>query len=185
MRQLDTCDFCGDPADGVYEVLPDGVDADERRLVLCTHCHEVLAGVVGPLVAALDGDTSGGVTPSNDPSPGASADASPSPPADGRPDADAPADVEARDAAADADVSEAAAATAAASSATATSDDRPEGYAKVVRLLRNRPEAMSRADLTELATGAYDLSERDVEAAVDAAVENGHVEETSAGLRAA
>jgi len=172
MRQLDTCDFCGDPADGVYEVLPDGVDADERRLVLCTHCHEVLAGVVDPLLAALDGDTSGGVTPSND----ASADASPNPPADGRPDADA---------AADADVSEAAAATAAASSATASRADRPEGYAKVVRLLRNRPEAMSRADLTELATGAYDLSERDVEAAVDAAVENGHVEETSAGLRAA
>ncbi|WP_020222844.1 hypothetical protein [Halarchaeum acidiphilum] len=42
---------------------------------------------------------------------------------------------------------------------------------------------MTRADLAELADGAYDLSRAEVDAAVDAAVENGHLEETARGVR--
>jgi len=53
----------------------------------------------------------------------------------------------------------------------------------VIRLLQNREGAMPRADLRSLATNAYDLRERTFEDALEAAVENGDVEETSGGLR--
>ncbi|WP_435100706.1 hypothetical protein [Halarchaeum sp. P4] len=68
---------------------------------------------------------------------------------------------------------------------TAANAARPTGYRRVVRLLRNRPAAMTRTDLAELAEGAYDLSAREVEAVVDVAIENGDLEETAEGLRAA
>lgn len=179
MHQLDTCDFCDRSADGVYEVLPPAVEADERRLALCDACRDTLAGVVDPLLDALDdGDApDDDVTPATD-----DADRSRSRPAptgvrfDSTPvDTDDTGDAAAEspsDAGADA-------------SPTRSASDRPTGYAKVVRLLRNRPAAMSRSDVAELADGAYDLTAAEVEAVVDAAVENGHLEETPEGVRAA
>jgi hypothetical protein len=65
----------------------------------------------------------------------------------------------------------------------ATPAQRPDGYAQVLRLLENRNGGMARDDLRALATNAYDLTERTFEAAVDAAIENGDVEDTSGGLR--
>ncbi|GGN12223.1 hypothetical protein [Halarchaeum nitratireducens] len=209
MRELDRCDFCEEPADGVYEVVPDTVPSGARRLVLCTACRDTLAGVVDPLLDALDGhdhaehDHSPAVTvepavpdveldadETADDAADGDADA-----ADGNPGRDVTTDgtVAATDSNPDATDGDADAANSDADAAdgdetevdgeTDTGPDRPEGYAQLVRLLRNRPGAMTRAALADLADGAYDLSRAEVDAAVDAAVENGHLEETPEGVR--
>ena len=74
MRQLRTCDFCGDDAAGVYEVLPPELsptEAEQRRVVLCENCLSTLEGVVDPLLDRLgvDRDADAGAveeTPSHD-----------------------------------------------------------------------------------------------------------------------
>ncbi|SFR32090.1 hypothetical protein [Halogeometricum limi] len=56
MRQLRTCDFCGDDAVGIYEVLPaelSPTETEQRRVVLCADCSETLEGVLDPLLARL------------------------------------------------------------------------------------------------------------------------------------
>ena len=56
MRQLRACDFCGDDAAGVYEVLPSELsptEAEQRRVVLCENCLETLETVVDPLLDRL------------------------------------------------------------------------------------------------------------------------------------
>jgi hypothetical protein len=57
MRQLDTCDFCGAAADGVYEVVPASVAGDPKRLALCADCRTTLQSVVDPLLDAADSTT--------------------------------------------------------------------------------------------------------------------------------
>lgn len=64
MRELSTCDFCGDDADGVYEVLPDDIGpvTAPRRLALCTDCEGLLSSVLEPVLDRLraadtDGDS--------------------------------------------------------------------------------------------------------------------------------
>jgi hypothetical protein len=53
MRELSTCDFCGDTAAGVYEVVPADVPGvDARRMVLCEACRDTLSDIVDPLLAA-------------------------------------------------------------------------------------------------------------------------------------
>jgi len=52
MRQVDTCDFCGDAPDGVFEVVPAAVPDGPVRLALCTDCQSTLETVVDPLLAA-------------------------------------------------------------------------------------------------------------------------------------
>ncbi|GGL28984.1 hypothetical protein GCM10009037_10890 [Halarchaeum grantii] len=200
MRELDRCDFCAERADGVYEVLPPAVDAAERRLVLCVDCRDTLAGVVDPLLDALgardataaeaDGaDRSVTLEPpasevgteerdaadADHDDDGDAADET----ADDGDAADDEDDASAGDARDDGDDADGGEATEGAGSAA-----RPEGYRRVVRLLRNRPTAMTRSDLAELASGAYDLDAGDVDGIVDAALENGHLEETPEGLRA-
>lgn len=199
MRKLDTCDFCGDTASGVYEVVPEDVPADTHRLVLCDGCRETLTAVVSPLLDALDGERAGhdgptAATREDTPRERAVTDAEADEvaaeteerdAADARsatlsvetpgstPDAGGAAESPPDDADVETDSETGSASTAA----------RPEGYAKVVRLLRNRPAAMSRADLVELASGAYGLDDEQVHEAIDAAVENGHVVETAEGLQ--
>ncbi|MFD1685372.1 hypothetical protein [Halobellus litoreus] len=59
MRQLRACDFCGDDAAGVYEVLPPELsptEAEQRRVVLCENCLSTLEGVVDPLLDRLGVD---------------------------------------------------------------------------------------------------------------------------------
>jgi len=193
MRQLDRCDFCDGPADGVYEVLPPAVEADERRLVLCADCRDTLATVVEPLLAELG-------APAPSPAPGdssAASDVTVAPDdADAGVTAAADAANEDADEASNADVANEDATAGGEAEAVADADDavsraaaevaadvvgspggeRPQGYATVLRLLRNRPDGMTRADLAELAGSAYDLPERAVEAAVEAGVENGDLE---------
>ncbi|WP_435146719.1 hypothetical protein [Halobaculum sp. P14] len=58
MRELD-CDFCGAPAAGAYEVVPEELDpapAEQVRVVLCADCRATLDTVVGPLLDRLGVD---------------------------------------------------------------------------------------------------------------------------------
>jgi len=231
MRQLDTCDFCGAAADGVYEVLPASVAGDPKRLALCTDCRTTLQSVVDPLLDAAEstttapdasagsdasttaGDTDGAAsTTAGDsemdadgetvPDSGTAVDdaldaagdtddsVAAAPPDE--PDS-SPADhtdgitIEAESESVDAETAENGDATAAEGTETRASETartpRPDGYAQIVRLLQNRDGAMPREHLRVLATNAYDIGGRQFEDAVDAAVDNGDVEETADGLR--
>ncbi|WP_232686483.1 hypothetical protein [Halobacterium zhouii] len=201
MRQLDSCDFCGNTPEGVFEVVPASVAGDARRLALCADCRETLESVTEPLLAAAE---SAGTA---DSSPSGTSDATEttdSPTRDGS--ADATGDQ--RTGATAADTAGDQHADAASGESTASEDDavtigdaesshqqrdhgdadeqperKPPGYAQVVRLLQNRDGAMPRGDLRALATNAYDLGEREVEEAVTAAVDNGDLQETSDGLQ--
>ena len=56
MRELDRCDFCGEPTAGLYEPVPDDLPvpgAPPSRLALCADCRDSLADIVEPLVTAL------------------------------------------------------------------------------------------------------------------------------------
>ena len=55
MRQVRTCDFCGDEASGLYEPLPASIP-DAPRMLLCDPCRDRLSSVVDPLLARLDDD---------------------------------------------------------------------------------------------------------------------------------
>jgi hypothetical protein len=202
MRQLDTCDFCDDAAEGVYEVVPAAVAGEPRRLALCASCRETLRSVVDPLLDAAGDDAreaSDAPAAPNSPGDGLSDGtdaASAGTATSGGPDSegvtievgggegdggdetahgDGPGD---GSGAADGDAGD----DAAAGGAPAA---RPDGYAQVIRLLQNRDGAMPREDLRALATNAYDLTSRQFEAALDAAVHDGDVEETADGLRTA
>ncbi|MCG1004358.1 MULTISPECIES: hypothetical protein [Halobacterium] len=198
MRQLDTCDFCGGAADGVYEVVPASVAGESRRLALCADCRATLQSVVDPLLdAAAEGPDSAPersevndnaeATPERD-SSAAESEASDESTEDGIVIESQPAS-ESEDA--DDEDSDKVADDGSEDDDTEDSDDssatqskrRPSGYAQVIRLLQNRDGAMPREDLRALATNAYDLGGREFENAVEAAVENGDVEESAAGLR--
>lgn len=196
MRQVDTCDFCGDAPDGVFEVVPAAVPDGPVRLALCADCRTTLETVVDPLLAAdgSDTDSSSDDAAGGDDSDGTvnadsddtantatadsadAADAAPNAPTAMRdsPDTDETDSTDAGPSGDDGVTIE---------SGGSTPAERPDGYAQVLRLLENRDGGMPRGDLRALATNAYDLDERTFEAAVDAAVENGDVEDTSGGLR--
>ncbi|MGB9964539.1 hypothetical protein [Halobacterium hubeiense] len=177
MRQLDACDFCGDAADGVYEVVPASVAGDSRRLALCADCRSTLQSVVDPLLKAaerVDGESE-----PDSPEPATvDADAAPAADEDGvvieSGAADAPGPEDAGETGDEQD-DEAA--------GGAEQERRPPGYGQVIRLLQNRDGAMPRDDLRALATNAYDLGGREFDDALEAAVENGDVEESPDGLR--
>ncbi len=182
MRQLDACDFCGDAADGVYEVVPAAVAGESRRLALCADCRTTLQSVLDPLLDAAGETTVGASDDSPEPDGAAASDPEPTPDVDSPEEPAAPAD--------DADgvvidAGEPEADVANENDASAEPERRPDGYAQVIRLLQNRDGAMPREDLRALATNAYDLGGREFEDAVDAAVGNGDVEETADGLRTA
>ncbi|SEO61038.1 hypothetical protein SAMN04487948_103481 [Halogranum amylolyticum] len=53
MREVQSCDFCGDDAVGTFEVVPDDLfssDTDQRRVALCDHCRTTLEGVLEPFI---------------------------------------------------------------------------------------------------------------------------------------
>ena len=259
MRQLRTCDFCGDDAAGVYEVLPPELsptEAEQRRVVLCTDCLETLEGVLDPLLARLGVGRSDEDTPDRPVTPAASSGAADSPEsapgqgpqsgadtadssdtadtdaasgseADGDtasvtetdpgsddaswedveptplgddesassmpdaatngtadPDAEANAD---SDADIDADVvspTERSPDTATASDSSAT-DEEPEEFRTVMRLLGNREFPVPRAEVVELAAGAYDLEESHVERILDYAIERDLLTDDGGTLRKA
>jgi hypothetical protein len=206
MRQVDACDFCGDAPDGVFEVVPATVPDGPVRLALCADCRATLETVVDPLLAADDAGgaaTTGESTPDRSRSGDAGAASEPT-------DADATASSDDDDDAAG-DAPRTPTAMRDSPDETPSSDDsggedgepgddggggitieqpgggapadRPDGYAQVLRLLENRDGGMPRDDLRALATNAYDLTGRTFETAVDAALENGDVEDAASGLR--
>jgi len=198
MRQLDTCDFCADAADGVYEVVPASVAGESRRLALCADCRATLQSVVDPLLDAADRDATADQSPAPEREPESERE---SESATGRNDDDSD-DSDASASASDAETGEDGIVIESGSDSaeeTADADEettdesggesgrerRPSGYGQVVRLLQNRDGAMPREDLRALATNAYDLGGREFEDAVEAAVENGDVEESPDGLRTA
>jgi len=58
MREVRTCDFCGDEAAGTFEAVPPETDPDGegRRMVLCPDCRDTLAAVVEPLLGSAGDD---------------------------------------------------------------------------------------------------------------------------------
>ncbi|MDS0476232.1 hypothetical protein [Natrinema sp. 1APR25-10V2] len=85
---------------------------------------------------------------------------------DGKPDSGAPAENDAgRDGADEGDEPDA--------ESTDAPTSPPPAYGKVVRLLRNREFPMQRRAVEELAAGAYDLEDDEVEAIIDYALEDG------------
>jgi hypothetical protein len=212
MRQVDSCDFCGDAPDGVFEVVPAAVPDGPVRLALCADCRTTLESVVDPLLAADAGD---GASRDRDvgsdrqsvaddgaaaDGPGDTAPASTDDGAASAPNAptamrESPADTESGAAAADpaADSGggddgitiegQGGGSDGSGSGDRSAPAERPDGYAQVLRLLENRDGGMPRSDLRALATNAYDLTDASFEAAVDAALDNGDVEEGAGGLR--
>ena len=197
MRQVRTCDFCGDDAAGLYEPYPPAVP-DGPRLLLCDGCRERLSSIVDPLVAEIEGDAEptgdAGSDPGN-PAPSGREPASPEP-ADGGNDTSAEAagpgdaDPDAGDddgerspdvnAAADADVGESRDASGRSKRERAGT---PPGYRKVMRFLENRQLPMDRADAEQLAADAYELDEATVADAIDHAVQYDRLREVRGELK--
>ncbi|MFC7232373.1 hypothetical protein ACFQMM_15090 [Saliphagus sp. GCM10025308] len=63
MRAIQSCDFCGEPAAGTFEIVPAALEPSEReqrRAVLCDACHDRLETLLEPLLDRLeDGSESG------------------------------------------------------------------------------------------------------------------------------
>ncbi|RLM91005.1 hypothetical protein D3D02_04405 [Halobellus sp. Atlit-38R] len=281
MRQLRTCDFCGDDAAGVYEVLPPELsptEAEQRRVVLCADCLETLEGVLDPLLARLGVGRSDEHGPDRPVTPAASSGAPDSSESTPALDSQSPADTAAADTAvadssesvdtgaapetdtgtdteaevdidgetdmdsetetdtdADADTesptgadpdsddaswedarsppplgeseesapsmpdaasngtAEADASSPPESSSEAperasgpsTTDEEPEEFRTVMRLLGNREFPIPRAEIVELAAGAYDLEESHVEQIIEYAVDRDLLVDDSGTLRKA
>ncbi len=170
MRELRACDFCGDDAVGVYEPLPPEVGS-QRRVALCSGCRDTLEGLLAPLEA------NSGETPAVtiDDGTGEQTDAT----RESDIGADGP-DVTDEDDASDPGGEESNAANEGETSARA---EEPGGFRKVMRLLNNRSFPLERTVAVELASGAYELSDSEVEGVLDYAVERGVLEETGGELR--
>lgn len=50
MRELRSCEFCGDDAANAYEVLPGHVSSGPRRMILCVDCQATLESVINLLI---------------------------------------------------------------------------------------------------------------------------------------
>jgi len=180
MRQVRTCDFCGDDATGLYEPLPDSVP-DSPRLLLCDECRDQLGSLIDPLVAQIEGgtvssseDAAGGPPPRDAPTEAPDGGATP----DQRTSREtSPAEPEQH-----------------ASSVVGESRDAggrsqkerggtPHGYRKVMRLLENRQLPMARDDAEQLAMEAYELEPDEVAKTIDHAVEYGRLREIDGQLK--
>jgi hypothetical protein len=175
MRELRSCDFCGGDAAGVYEPLPPDLVDDQRRAALCPDCRATLADLLDPLRPSEERDA---------PNADGDADRPTADRTDGADPGDCAVTVEPA-AGADADAERDGAATDAGTERAVESEDgadeapadrsggRPRGYRKLIRLVSNREDAVSRADLTEVAQSAYGIDPAQAETALEAAVANG------------
>jgi hypothetical protein len=213
MREVRTCDFCGDEAAGTYEIVPPESDPDGegRRLVLCAGCRETLASVLEPLLDgeradAASGEETGPTTVVAEPER-----ESESGPQAG-PGTDATAD--GASAANDGDVGDASAGESAGGEerlgeafgggtdgeaaggdgdgsggretrgrSTAARRGTPRGYRKVMRFLENREFPMDREEAETLAAEAYGLDPESVTAAVDHAIKHDRLREVSGDIK--
>lgn len=206
MPQLRSCYFCGAVGDSLqeYEVVPERLVAPggERSAVLCSACHEKLRRVLEPLVDAAESSSersNHGLPDVGEVTFDAATDAqaTDAQATDGREDEEPTPDVEVtkgeEGSAADGDVGDDADAsvdmdTSTGADETATdegdgeTDDVPDGYYKVLRLLQNREFPMERTDLTALVTGAYDVSEPQCERILAVAIDRGVLVEDGSTL---
>jgi hypothetical protein len=175
MREVRACDFCGESAAGVFEVLPAGVAGDEpKRMVLCESCERTLAGVVDPLLDAQGDETPlvAEAEPARTDEDGDETnEAEPSEPAASAADGEAESG---RDG--DEDVHE---------SGGRPAKDRkgtPKGYSKVMRFLEGREFPMERETAESMVAEAYEMDPSTVEAAIDHAAKHGRVRVASGKL---
>jgi len=194
MREL-PCDFCGDDADGVYEPLP-GVE-DGRRVSLCAACRKTLDDLLDPLTEGTNSESRNPASPasasederdarvgSGNEGGGANASTDAPEPRDEPAGRDSGSD-ESGDVESGADGTESAddGPSDADESTATTRAEEPPGFRKVMRLLNNRSFPLERAVAVELASGAYDLSEAEVETTLEYAVERGVLAASEGKLR--
>lgn len=194
MREVSTCDFCGEEAAGTFEVVPPERDpaGEGRRLVLCPDCRDTLGAALEPLVersadtGAAPAETGTGTTTvvaepgdrpdesATDPADaGAGPDEGPGqkPATDGVPSGDDAADTSAGGEGVEGDGRQ-----------EATRRGAPPGYRKVMRFLENRQFPMDREEAETLAAEAYEMDPEAVSAAVDHAVRHDRLREVSGDL---
>jgi len=182
MRQVRTCDFCGDDATGLYEPLSPTVP-DGPRMLLCDGCRDRLSSVVEPLVERIEGDAGapGEATTGEPDARGGSgvSVAEPASTADPEPKTE-DTSTSSRPSTATPGVSESRDASGRAQHERAGT---PPGYRKVLRFLENRQFPIDRSEAVQLTADAYELDEDAVEAVIDHAVEYGRLREVSGELK--
>lgn len=63
MRAVNTCDFCSEPAVGVFEIVPESLEPSEReqrRTALCESCQQRLETLLEPLLERATGGSRAG-----------------------------------------------------------------------------------------------------------------------------
>lgn len=194
MTDLTSCYFCGtaEAAEAGPAVPPslDPPPAAQQSVVLCPSCREKLTAVLDPL---FEGDrTTGG---SEAPDSGWSFQGGEASGADRRSATDHPGDGEEpasrTDRSADPGSPDDSPGDGDAPAPRAdrpddgedeTGDDLPDQYHTVLRFLKNREFPVAREEILSVVAGAYDLSEREVGAVIDTAVERGVLVEADGRL---
>ena len=213
MRALRSCDFCGERAVGTFEVVPEELDpteAERRRVMLCESCKDTLQTLIEPLVDRAGGTTDGRREPqASDGTEAASSRAGTATNGDSTNDLiessadedgsllggtdDEPPEASGSGAAVDAEAStspddentgsESGASAQTAQSAETVKSDKPDNYGQVLRLLRNREFPMTREEIVTIATSAYQLDARNVQAVIDEAIDRGEFVEADGQLQ--
>ena len=171
MRQVRTCDFCGDDASGLYEPLPDSIP-DGPRLLLCDGCRDRLASVIDPLLDRVQADGGSVARPASTSDAGGDESGDKTTPVEPETSADAGASTasvsDSRDA-----------------SGRSKRERRgtPHGYRKVLRFLENRELPVAREEAEQLAAEAYEMDTEGVAAVIDHAVEYGRLREVDGQLK--
>lgn len=207
MREVNSCDFCGERAAGTFEVIPPERDptGEGRRMVLCGGCRDTLASVLEPLLdgAPARGDGPGeGQEPTTvvaEPGHESEPDAEKGSPARdegaGADDANAAGAADSADSAIERALGDGSAGGATDGSPDGTDVEEvggrprsarrgtPRGYRKVMRFLENREFPMEREEAETLAAEAYGVDRETVSAAIDHAIKHDRLREASGDLR--
>ena len=204
MREVNSCDFCGEAAAGTFQVVPPERDptGEGRRMVLCGGCRDTLGDVLDPLLGGAhagggDREETGSATtvvaePERE---------SETPGRDGSPAGGGRASVGEASAGTttDADLGEALGEEMPGGASPSGTDDggveergggsrsagrgTPRGYRKVMRFLENREFPMDREEAETLAAEAYGMDRESVSAVIDHAVKHNRLREASGDLR--
>lgn len=208
MRALRSCDFCGEQAVGTFEVIPEELDpteAERRRIVLCGSCKDTLQTLIEPLIERAERTTDGGREPQAGSQTETATDE------DSRNDLiessadedgsllggmdDKPSEKSGSEDAVDADAetsttsdgenssTESGASSQTGQSSETVKSDKPDNYGQVLRLLRNREFPMTREEVVTIATSAYQLDARNVQAVIDEAIDRGEFVEADGQLQ--
>ncbi len=215
MRALKRCDFCGEQAAGTFEIIPEELDpteAERRRTVLCDSCKAQLETLIAPLIERAGGEPAQTTnqqsaeptqttneqsaetdTETTNTTETTSAAETESEGLIGSSDDETLlGDSESSDDSEKGGTGsgqETAAASTDSSQATHSpaneTDDPPENYGKVLRLLRNREFPMTREEIVTIASSAYGLKARNVQQIIDESVSRGEFVETNGQLEQA